>query len=168
VSATIEAPRRRAAGALALAALGVAAAALMLALMLGGRSGGEGAAGALGWTGHPRRLAAPDLPRDRGLSGTVSNESDRTVEIEARSIRVVDARGRPLQSDGIFLGSFVRGIYGASRLDRASDFERRRTGRLARIAPGHSRPLTVAWRVRSGDGPAARIVYDGGSLPVPR
>jgi hypothetical protein len=90
------------------------------------------------------------------------------VTIEARSIHVVDARGRTLQSDGIFLGSFVRGIYPAGRMGGASDFERRRTGRLARISPGRTRPLTVAWRLRAGAGRPVRVVYAGGSLPIPR
>lgn len=113
-------------------------------------------------------MVAPSNPRDRILSGRVRNDSGQTLEIEARSIRVVDNAGRPLEGSGIFLGSFVRGIYGASRMSAASDFERRRTGRLARLSPGATRPLTVAWRLQEGRGRAARIAYRGGSLSVPR
>jgi hypothetical protein len=61
----------------------------------------------------------------------------------------------------------VRGVYGASRIDEASDFECRRTGRLLRISPGKTRPLTVAWRTVPGGPPAERIHYGSGSLAVP-
>jgi len=47
------------------------------------------------------------LPRDRVLTGLVRNDSLEVAEVEARELRVLDARGRELQTAGIFLGSFV-------------------------------------------------------------
>jgi hypothetical protein len=166
VTAAAAVRRRRPVAALAFTALAMAVGAGMLALFVGGGSGGERSG--LAWVGRPYVIEARGMPHDRILSATVRNESGRPLEVEARSIRVLDDRGRPLESDGIFLGSFARGIYAASRLNGASDFERRRTGRLARLSPGRTRPLTVAWRVRPGRGPAERVVYRRGSLPIPR
>src|SRR5829696_6166487 len=146
MSEAARAPRRRPLAALTATALVVAVGAAALVLFLGGRSGREHRGGALAWVGRPRLMVAPGNPHDRILTATVRNDTGEVAEVEARSIHVVDERGRPLQSDGIFLGSFVRGMYSASRLSGASDFERRRTGRLARLAPKETRPLTVAWR----------------------
>jgi hypothetical protein len=168
--ATKAATRRRSILPLALAGLALGAVLVAALYVIAGPASDERVgdqAGPLAWTEPPRVFPAPGLPRDRVLTGVVRNDSLEIAEVEARKLRVLDARGRELQGSGIFLGSFVRGVYGASRIDEASDFERRRTGRLLRISPGKTRPLTVAWRAVPGGPPAERIDYGAGSLAVP-
>lgn len=152
----------------ALAVAAVAAAAVAVALSGGPEASEAAKRGSLAWVGRPRVIEAPGDPRDRILTGTVRNGSLEPLEVEARDLRIVDEGGRPLRGNGIFLSTFVRGIYSASRIDQASDFERRRTGRLARISPGRTRPLTFAWRSGPESRPAERIDYGTGWLPVPR
>ena len=160
--------RRRAVVAVALSAAVVTAAVVVLAIVILGGRAGSADDGALRWAGRPMVMQAPSHPRERTLVGTVRNSAAGPVEVEASDVRVLDESGHPLRSSAIFLGSFARGIYGASRIDQASDFERRRTGRLARIGARSERPLTVSWRLEPGSPRAARVVYPGGSLPIPR
>jgi hypothetical protein len=145
----------------------VTAAAVAVALSGEGSAPGAAPSGGLEWAKPPLAFEAPGNPRDRIVSGTVRNDSLQPVEVEARDIRVVGADGRPRQAAGIFLNTFVRGIYSAGRTDQASAFERIRTGRLARLGPGQTRPLTVSWRTPPGAGRAERIDYGAGSLPIP-
>lgn len=151
---------------------GLAAAALLVAALalLGPGSDRGGAvpagAGQLTWTAPPRVYVAPGMPRDRILSGVVRNDSVRVAEVAASEIRVFTADGDRLESAGIFLGSFSRGLYAGPRKGQASDIERRRTGRLLRIAPGAEQPLTVSWRTGPAGQAGTRIEYGSGSLPV--
>jgi hypothetical protein len=157
-------------GLAALATIALLVAALALTGSRSGERGGAAAAdssGPLVWNGKPRIYGAPGMPRDRVLTGVVRNDSVRVAEVEARDIAVFAEDGDRLKSAAIFLGSFSRGLYAGSRLDQASDIERRRTGRLLRIGPGGEQPLTVSWRTLPGGERAERIEYGSGSLPVP-
>jgi len=168
--ATSAAPRRRSVLSLALVALGLGAGLLAALAVLGPASEEprSGAGGPLAWKSPPRSFPAPGLPRDRILTGVVRNASLEVTEVEARRLRVLDADGRRLQGSGSFLGSFVRGIYAASRTDQASDFERGRTGRLLRIGPGQERPLTVAGGRRRGAPPPSGSTTAPATCPSPR
>jgi hypothetical protein len=149
-----------------LAAAAVVAGALMALAGTDGGAGASASGGPLVWKAPPRVSTAPGMPRDRILSGVVRNDSARIAEVEAGEVRVLSGGGERLPSAAIFLGSFSRGLYAASRKAEASDIERRRTGRLLRIGPGGEQALTVSWRVGDPDEPAQRIEYGSGSLPV--
>ena len=175
--ATRTAGRRRVRGwPLALALGGLGALALVVAALglvaagpgSGERAGAAGAAaGPLGWTAPPKIYVAPGKPTDRILSGVIRNDSLEVAEVRAADLEVFDASGSRLVSGSIFLGSFGRGLYARPRRDQASDIEQRRTGRLLRIGPGATQPLTVSWRLGANDARAERIEYPGGSLRIP-
>jgi len=120
--------------AVALAVLAVAAGALGLAAAGDGTS----RAGRLGWATAPRAVA-PGV-----LHGEVRNDGAHTVRLDAAQTRVLDARGRALPTAARFLDAYAPGG----------------RGRVVRLAPGRTAPLTVAWRGRG----AARIAIGAATL----
>jgi hypothetical protein len=83
-------------------------------------------------------------------------------------VRIVDARGRALRSTARFAQHFSHGLYPWSMHVRGSDFERRRTGRIATVKPGEAVPLTLSWRVPEGGSQPVEARFAGGSLRLPR
>jgi len=143
----------------------------LVALALAGCSGAgedQQGSGDLAWEKDPQLQTPETLPQDRILSGTVRNESLRRLSLTAKKLRVVDTEGRPLKSSAIFLAGFGRGLYPPQREpEQISDFELERTGKISKLRPGQTVPLTVSWRIGPGAGEAARVEFDGGSLPIP-
>jgi len=130
--------------------------------------GAGGDVGQLKWQGRPLLFTPRGLPKDRILSGHLRNDSLRRVDLEARQLTLVDKAGRRTRANAIFLTGFVHGLYPPTREPgRVPDSELIRTGRLARILPEKSAPLTVSWRSRGGQPSPVRLEYPGGSLPVP-
>ena len=148
--------------------LAKAAALAFAAAAVAGCGGGDrGGEGDLVWDKKPRVYRPPNLPDDRVLQGRVRNDSLKPVDLAARELTVEDENGDELKSAATFLQNFARGLYPPTREpDPVPEDELLRTGRKARIAPGKSVPVTVSWRVTNGR-VAARIRYEGGSLPLP-
>lgn len=152
---------------LAVAVLAAAAIVTGAAVLLaGGRDDGPkvGRAGSLIWADGPRVVTPPTLPGDRVMYGQVRNDGLRDIRLTVDELRVVDATGRSLKSNGRFLQAFVHGLYGASGDPTdIGDYERKRLGQVLTLQPGRTAPLTVAWR-----GPGARRVTIGDVvLPIP-
>ena len=145
------------------AALALAAAAL--AGCGGGGDDDRDARGKLVWDGKPQRVTVQALPDDRILSGMVKNEGLKPLAVESKDIRVVDADGKPLKSNGVFLRSYLHRLDPPTRERALTDREEQRTGLLAKLEPGKSAPLTVSWR-EAGGRTGARIEYGQGSLPL--
>jgi hypothetical protein len=150
---------------LAAAAQRLAAAGLVaLALALAGC--GESEEGRLAWSGTPRVERSPTLPEDTVLTGTVRNAGDEPLELRAEDVEVLGAGGRALRSSAAFLSGYVYSHvpYNRGRDEVPSALPRReqeRLGRVVRIEPDATAPLTVSWRGR-----ADRIEYGDGSLTV--
>ena len=143
-----------------------------MAGLLGGSAGCGGGgedAGELRWQGRPLVFRAEGLPGDRILSGRLRNESLRRLDLEARELTLVDSDGHRLRTNALFLTGFVHGLYPPTREPgKVPDSELLRTGRIARILPGKSTPVTVSWRIPAGQRRPVRLEYPGGTLPVPR
>jgi hypothetical protein len=154
--------------ALALAVLAAAAIVTGAAVLLAaGRddSAAVGRAGSLIWADGPRVVTPPTLPSDRVMYGQVRNDGLRDIKLSVQGLRVVDATGHPLKSNGRFLQAFAHGLYGASGDPTdIGDYERRRLGEVLTLRPGRTAPLTVAWR---GAG-ARRVTIGEVVLPIPR
>ena len=134
------------------------------ALALAGCGSGEEAAGALEWAEEPRVFSRGD---ERVLSGQLRNASLEPVEVTVTDVAIIDGDGDDVAGSAIFLEGFVHGLYPPTREpERLPEGELKRTGRLAKLAPGESAPFTAAWRAPSG-APAERIDYGAGSLPIP-
>lgn len=158
------------AAARALAALSLAALPILAAACGGddGDAGGGAAAPALVWESPPELVSSPTLPDDRILTGRVENDSLRPVEVDAEDVRLVDGDGDRVDGEAIFLAGFGHALLPPEREpEEVPEFERRRTGRSARLEPGDAVPLTVSWRRADGDGAPVRIDYGSGSLPLP-
>jgi hypothetical protein len=149
-------------------AVSVAAAVAATALGACG-SDGEQRPGNLQWSGTPRVFAHPTLRRDRILTGAVRNDGTRTIEVRAAAVRLLDADGRPVQGSAAFVRSYLHSIYPPTRPPAGGVPEREliRTGRLLRLVPGDTSPVTLSWRVVAGAKPPVRADYGPGSLPIP-
>jgi hypothetical protein len=149
----------------------VVAATALVAVLIGIAScGGDdsGDAGPLTWQARPRLFAPEGLPSDRVLNGRVRNESLRRVDLRAEELKLLDEGGRRVAGSAIFRYGFVHGLYPPTREpSKVPDAELLRTGRIARILPGRSVPLTISWRTRAGDGRPVRIDYGRGALDIP-
>jgi len=151
------------------------AAAVILAIVLAGAiavavgSREDRGAGALAWEGAPEVFAAPGLPRDGILAGQVRNDTLERVRLEAADLVVVDDRGRRWRTAGRFMAGFAHGLWPpGQQVAAGSDAERERLGEIARLEPGETAPLTVAWTRPRGAGRPARIEVGGGRLAIPR
>jgi hypothetical protein len=125
--------------------------------------------GAMSWTKKPQMLRLGSKPKDRILFGEVRNDSLRPVKIYASDVKVVDADGRALEATAIFSKGFAHGLYGSTdpRAKAPGEFELARLGRLVRLEPGQTSPLTVSWRLASpGDRPS-QVQLGDGALPIP-
>jgi hypothetical protein len=114
-------------------------------------------------------VVPPTLPGERILTGTVRNDSLRRLELKAESVRLLDADGRQIEADAGFLGGYVAPDEAQNRepdLDDVSEDEQRRRGRILRLEPGRTAPLSVSWRARRGQRSPVRIDYGPGFLPV--
>jgi hypothetical protein len=149
---------------------GLACAALLLAVAgCGTKSETVKGTGAMSWTKKPTTIRLGSKPKDRILFGTVRNDSLRPVKIYASDIRVVDSDGRPLEATAIFSKSFAHGLYGSTdpRAKAPGEFELARLGRLIRLNPGQSAPLTVSWRLKSPSDRPVQVQMGDGALPIP-
>lgn len=145
----------------------IAVVAAIAALGACGGDGDVGAAGKLTWTGDPVVEQPRLLPRDRLVSGRVTNTSLRPVEVSADDVRLEDADGRTVPGVAIFSDTWAKPIIASERRQQLPREELQRIGKLARIEPGAEVPLTVAWRGRDGERAPVRVVYGVGWLPLP-
>jgi hypothetical protein len=145
------------------------AAALSAAFALAGCGSDEQSSGELRWAGKPQVFEHPTLPNDRILTGTVRNDGLRPVQVRARDLRLVAADGRRVQATAVFVRGYLHSLYPPTRAPAGGvpEREQRRLGRLLKLEPGKTAPLTLAWRLRSGQRPPVRADYPGGSLPIP-
>jgi len=151
----------------------IAATVLLLAgvgaLLLSGRGPTQAATGTaqLEWKRKPSLILVPSLPRDRILTGSIRNASLRPVDLESDRVQILDAAGRRLKATALFAQTFSHGLYPWSMHVKGSEFERRRTGKIATIKPGQDVPLTLSWRVASGGSEPVEVRFDGGRLALP-
>jgi hypothetical protein len=130
----------------------------------------DGAAvGELVWAKSPDVYREATLPRDRVLVGTVRNDSLRPLKIEAKDVRAVDEHGNALRANATFVRGYIHPLYPPTRPPPGGlpESELERTGRLLRIEPGKTAPLSIAWRVPPGGAAPVRVDYGSGWLPVP-
>jgi hypothetical protein len=131
----------------------------------GGSSGAK-----LEWEKAPELYVPKALPGDRILFGRIRNASSETVTLKSEEVRLTTAGGRPVEGDGRFVESFV---HGNIPLDIQPGAEqpppsRLRLGYEARIEPGDSVPLTIAWRAGKREArPVAVTLGDGSRLEIP-
>jgi hypothetical protein len=147
------------------------AAALALAtLALGGCGGGDDGGGRdLVWEKDPKVRTPPNLPSDRILSGKLKNDSLRRIDLRPGDLRLLDEDGRRVDGSVTFTQAFIHGLFPPTRTPEGGEpeAELRRTGRLARIDPGKSVPVTISWRVPPSGEKPVRVDYGAGSLPIP-
>jgi hypothetical protein len=146
-----------------------AAALAALACWLGACGGGGdgGQYGDLIWVGQPILERPRALPADRVVIGRVRNKSIRVLRLRAREMRLVDGDGRTISGDVLFLTGFLHGLAPPTRAPKVlPESAQLRLGLLAKIPPGGSVPINVAWRIASGRD-AAAVAYPGGRLPIP-
>lgn len=144
------------------------AATTLLAVLLAGCGGDSARRPALAWQGAPRLFEPGDLPRDRVLLGRIRNASEKPVILDARRIRFLDARGRPVAGTARFLATFAHGLYSPTQFGQVQNVaELQRLGIRVEVAPDQALPLTGAWRLRRGQEPPARVDVAGTMLPVP-
>ena len=148
------------------------AGALAFALLLAGcgeKNEREGS-GPLEWKAAPvLTVAAPSLPDDRILAGTVVNAGfGRELELDATKLAVRDAGGRKLESFALYSHTYAHGLYGASEApDGPLGEDRRRLGFVRKIRQREEAPLTVTFRLTPEVEPPLTIDYGEGRLPVP-
>ena len=152
-------------GAVALLAGGGVGGAIVLADRSEHRS--AAAQARLVFVGQPRLVTNPSLPDDRILAGTIRNASARTIEIDREEVVLLDASGRPVDGDVIFLASFVHPIAPLDMGHPASPAERLRVGWEAHLEPGGTVPIVISWRRRPGEGDPATVRYAAGAVSVP-
>lgn len=140
----------------------------LLLIVASGCGGASGSAGPLQWQGKPRVFTPQGLPRDRVMSGRLKNESLRRVDLTVGELTLRDDEGKEVPGSAVFLYGFVHGLYPPTRQPkRVPDAELLRTGRIARILPGKSTPITVSWRGPANGGQPVRLDYKRGSLELP-
>jgi hypothetical protein len=145
------------------------AAALALAGCGQAREHGAADKAVVAWAGTPSVVRQPELPRDRIAIGRVRNLSGRELRLSAGSVRVLDEAGRPLRSSVRFASAYGHGLYSYEQQPKEGDpeFEQRRLGELAVIAPGKTAPLTVSWRLPAGGVHAVRVRVGEVALALP-
>jgi hypothetical protein len=132
--------------------------------------GAEGkSANPLEWKTEPDVIVPPKLRGDRILRGDVTNGSLDRVVVEAKDIRLVDADGRQVGGTATFLSGYAHSIFPPTNQPSPyPESERQRLGKVARIEPGQSAPLTVSWHEPKGPRTPVRIDYGNGTLSIPR
>ena len=127
--------------------------------------------GPLQWKQTPvLTVAAPSLPDDRILAGTVVNAGfpGRALSLDATKVEVRDAEGRKLESFALFSHTYAHGLYGASEApDGPLGEDRRRLGFVRKVPARAEAPLTVTYRMTPGTRQPLTILYGEGRLPVP-
>jgi hypothetical protein len=140
------------------AAAAVAALALLGAGAVGCGDDDDGAArtaaqdARLEWVGTPLVFAPDGRPGDRVLAGKVRNTGAAPVELRADEVLTVDADGRRRPANGRFAEAFGHGLYGPGGPPapyEASRYDQRRLGEIVTLAPGATKPITMAWRGRA-------------------
>lgn len=134
-----------------LALAGVLALAIAVAGLVVATRPGSGVAESaqLAFTGKPRIVRPPELPRDRILSVRLENTGLKDVKLDVRDVEVLDSRGRELRSSVRFATVFAHGLVSPrEQVGDPGEFERRRLGELVTLKPRRSAPLTVSWRGR--------------------
>jgi hypothetical protein len=121
----------------------------------------------LEWTGAPRVAESATLADEHVASGRVRNVSGDSIELAVGEVSVISTRGERLASSAAFLAGFVKPVEGLNRPDTLAQEDLDRLGRTATIAPGETRPLTVAWREAGGAGSADRVELGAEALPLP-
>jgi hypothetical protein len=118
----------------------------------------------------PSILRSPELPRDRSASGKVRNTGDKQIVIDARKVKLVDAKGKPASdATARFLAGFAHGLYSPTQFGQVQNaFELQRLGVRVELAPGQVLPLNVSWRLAPGEAPPVRAEFGSLSLPLPR
>jgi hypothetical protein len=157
----VEAPnflrRRLVAAALAAALVG----AVFVAL-----TGAADRSGPLAWSGDADVFTHPTLPGDRVLTAQLRNDGVHPLRVDIGDVRLLDARGRAVESTPVFLQAFGKSLWAAGRGPaQVPDTELQRTGRIAVLRPGEEVPLTVAWHAEDGD--PVRVDYGRGWLALP-
>ncbi len=152
------------------AVVAVVAAALVVTVVVVARSGHDGdkGFGRVTWERKPTVFKVKTLPRDRILSGRLRNDSLKEVDLSARKdIELLDRRGRPVVHTAIFAEGYSRDIYPPRDRRVVPDSDQVRLGYKAKLKPGQSRPITLAWRVPSADRAPVRVQLPGGVLALP-
>jgi hypothetical protein len=152
--------RARALAALALVALGAA-----------GCGGGDERepAGALRWEKEPVLVEPARLPNDRIVAGMLRNDGRDRADLVAKDLKLLTAGGKRVPASAAFVQGFRHGLYPPTRLPggRLPISEQLRMGVIARVLPGKTVPLTLAWRQPAGGDPPVRIAWAKVSIPVP-
>lgn len=151
--------------------VGVVAVAFVAIAVVAGRSGDgqEKGYGRVTWERRPLVFKVKTLPRDRILSGRLRNDSLKEVDLTARKdLELLDRRGRPVAHTAIFAEGYSRDIYPPRDRRLLPDSDQVRLGYKAKLKPGQSRPITLAWRVPSADRAPVRVRLPGGVLALPK
>lgn len=145
------------------------AAAAATALLFAALAGCGGSSGpSLAWQGAPRLFKPGDLPRDRVLLGRVRNASDKTLVLDARRVRYIDARGAAVAGTARFLLAAAHGLYSPTQFGQVQNpAELQRLGVRVAVAPGQALPFNGAWRLRAGQAAPERVEIGDVKLPVP-
>lgn len=155
------AKRTRLTAAVALAA----AIAIASVVAVAGGSGGGAEAG-LAWSGKVQVIDST-IATDRILYTKLENTSLEDIDLVAKDVKVLDARGREVRSSASFLAAFAHGIYSWSMEGEAGDSERRRLGQIATVKPGQSVPITLAWSVPEGGEQPAKVDFGPADVALP-
>jgi hypothetical protein len=103
------------------------------------------------------------------LRATVRNDTDKTVRVTAKEVRVLAGDGKRLPSAATFIAGYAHRIYPPTREpENVPEADRERLGEVAVIEPGQQAAVTVSWRLRSRADRAATIDFGAGRLEVPR
>lgn len=146
------------------------AAALITVALVGAGCGGddEPAKNPLTFFDTPTVIVPAMLKGDRILRGEVRNDTDKELRVEAADVKLYDNRGRRLKAAVTFAPGYLHSLYPPTRGPaQLPDYELERLGRIAKIKPGKTAELTVAWTEPRGRRTAARIDYGQGFLSIP-
>ena len=136
----------------------------------GGGTGPRPVRATLGWDGTPQQTGVPGLPRDRILTGRLTNESLRPAELDVEDVKVLDAAGRQLPSTVRFASAFAHGLFSPESINRygkPGQAERRRLGEIATVNAGESVPITLSWRLRPDGSRAAAVQLGDSRVTLP-
>jgi hypothetical protein len=147
-------------------ALVAAVAIASIVAVAGGSGSGSGRESSMAWSGKVQVIPS-SIPTDRILYTKVENTSLEELDLVAKDVRVLDARGREVRSSASFLAAFAHGIYSWSMSGEAGDSERRRLGQIATVKPGQAIPVTVAWSVPKGGEQPVKVDFGPADVALP-